>query len=305
MVEPFDRRPGIHQVISGYTGGHVENPTYEEVCTNTTGHVEAVQITFNPNIFPYEQLLNIFWQQIDPTDDGGQFHDRGESYKTAIFYHNNEQKYLAKQSKQQLNESGKFSKPIVTEILEAQPFYEAEEAHQHYYKKNRFHYDLYRKGSGRAQFIENHWQQSYDKDELKKKLTEMQYHVTQEDGTEPPFNNEYNDFNEEGIYVDVVSGEVLFSSLDKYDAHCGWPSFTKPVIKNNVDEHIDTTHGMIRTEVRSKHDNSNLSNVFNYRPKETCGLKYCINSAALKIIKKEDMEKEGYERFLYLFNSER
>src|SRR5690625_3215835 len=162
MVEPFDERPGIISVVSGYTGGHVENPTYEEVCSNSTGHLEAVQITFNPEIMPYETLLETFWQQIDPTDAGGQFNDRGESYQTAIFYHNEEQKELAERSKQIIQASGKFSDPIVTEIREAKTFYPAEEGHQNYYKKQPFHYKAYKKGSGRADFIEQTWSVELD-----------------------------------------------------------------------------------------------------------------------------------------------
>nr|WP_167553223.1 peptide-methionine (S)-S-oxide reductase MsrA [Evansella clarkii] len=157
MVSPFDEQPGIHQVISGYTGGHTENPTYEEVCSNTTGHLEAVQITFNPEIFSYDRLLELFWAQIDPTDPGGQFHDRGESYQTAIFCHNQEQKEKAEASKKALEESGRFSKPIVTEIREASVFYPAEQYHQDYYRKNPLHYKAYRKGSGREDFINKNW----------------------------------------------------------------------------------------------------------------------------------------------------
>ena len=301
MVEPFDERPGIKEVISGYTGGTVENPTYEQVCSNTTGHVEAVQITYDPSIVPYEELVQLFWQQIDPTDAGGQFHDRGESYKTAIFYHDEKQKEIAEKSKEELQKSGKFNKPIVTDIIEAKPFYPAEEEHQYYYKKNRFHYKTYKKGSGREQFIKDNWQKTFDKTELKQKLTPMQYFVTQEDGTEQPFHNEYWDHEEEGIYVDIVSGEVLFSSKDKYDAHCGWPSFTKPVVNQQITEHLDTSHGMVRTEVRSKDSDSHLGHVFDDGPEEHGGLRYCINSAALKFINKDDMEKEGYGKYLYLF----
>lgn len=301
MVEPFDERPGIEKVISGYTGGTVENPTYEQVCSNTTGHVEAVQITFDPAIVSYQELVELFWQQIDPTDAGGQFHDRGDSYKTAIFYNNDNQKKIAETSKQELEDSKKFNKPIVTKILPAKPFYPAEEEHQYYYKKNQFHYKTYKKGSGREQFIKDNWKKTYDKDELKKKLTPMQYFVTQESGTEQPFHNEYWDHDEEGIYVDIVSGEVLFSSKDKFDAQCGWPSFTKPIINQQITEHVDTSHGMIRTEVRSKDADSHLGHVFDDGPKEHGGLRYCINSAALRFIKKEDMEKEGYGKYLYLF----
>ncbi|WP_264184012.1 peptide-methionine (S)-S-oxide reductase MsrA [Bacillus shivajii] len=157
MVSPFDEQPGIHKVISGYTGGEIENPTYEQVCTNATGHVEAVEITYDPDVFPYEKLLQIFWSQIDPTDPGGQFHDRGESYQTVIFYHDEEQQEKAMQSKLEIEKSGKFSKPIATEIREAKRFYPAEEYHQDYYKKNAFHYKMYRKGSGREDFINRHW----------------------------------------------------------------------------------------------------------------------------------------------------
>lgn len=301
MVEPFDERPGIEKVISGYTGGTVENPTYEQVCSNTTGHVEAVQITFDPAIVSYQELVELFWQQIDPTDAGGQFHDRGDSYKTAIFYNNDNQKKIAETSKQELEDSKKFNKPIVTKIIPAKPFYPAEEEHQYYYKKNQFHYKTYKKGSGREQFIKDNWKKTYDKDELKNKLTPMQYFVTQESGTEQPFHNEYWDHDEEGIYVDIVSGEVLFSSKDKFDAQCGWPSFTKPIINQQITEHVDTSHGMIRTEVRSKDADSHLGHVFDDGPKEHGGLRYCINSAALRFIKKEDMEKEGYGKYLYLF----
>lgn len=302
MVEPFDSRPGIESVISGYTGGDIENPTYEQVCSNTTGHVEAVQITFDPEIMPYEQLVETFWQQIDPTDAGGQFNDRGASYQTAIFYHNDKQKEIAEQSKAQLDASGKFNKPVVTEILPAKPFYPAEEEHQDYYKKQSFHYRLYKKGSGREDFIKDTWKNPTNKTELKEKLTPIQYHVTQENGTERPFENEYwNHFND-GIYVDIVSGKALFSSKDQYDAGCGWPSFTRSIDSYEMVEKTDTTHGMMRTEVRSKTADSHLGHVFEDGPVEAGGLRYCINSAAMRFIPKDKMEEEGYGQYLYLFN---
>lgn len=300
MVEPFDKRPGIIEVLSGYTGGTVVNPTYEQVCSNTTGHVEAVQITYDRELVSYKELVTLFWQQIDPTDPGGQFYDRGDSYQTAIFYHSEEQRKIAIKSKEMLAASGRFNKPIVTKILPASAFYPAEEEHQHYYKKNRAHYKAYRTGSGREKFIQENWVDN-DRDN-KHQLTPMQYHVTKENGTEPPFQNEYWDLFEEGIYVDIISGEVLFSSKDKFDAQCGWPSFTKPVQQEEISEHIDTTHGMIRTEVRSKTANSHLGHVFEDGPKDHGGLRYCINSAALRFIKKEDMVKAGYTKYLSLFD---
>jgi peptide methionine sulfoxide reductase msrA/msrB len=286
-------------VISGYTGGEKENPTYEEVCSNTTGHLEAVQITFQPEIFPYENLLELFWQQIDPTDEGGQFYDRGESYKTAIFYHSEEQKQLAEKSKQMLEESGKFTKPIVTMIVEAKPFYPAEDYHQDFYKKSTARYKQYRTGSGRDKFIEQYWK-GKDQQALKEALSPIQYEVTQNNGTEPPFRNEFWNHEEEGIYVDIVSGKPLFSSTDKYDAGCGWPSFTKPIQELEVIEKMDTTHGMLRTEVRSKTADSHLGHVFNDGPGPN-GLRYCINSAALRFIPKEDLEREGYGQYTRLF----
>lgn len=301
MVAPFEDLPGVKKVISGYTGGHKENPTYEEVCSNTTGHYEAVQVTYDPTILSYEKLLDTFWRQIDPTDPEGQFYDRGSSYRTAIFYHNEEQRRQAEQSKKELDESGRFDKPIVTEILPASTFYPAEEYHQDYHRKNPFHYRRYREGSGRDAFIEKHWTEKKDSEELKRRLTPMQYNVTQKDGTEPPFNNEYWDHFEEGIYVDIVSGEPLFSSLDKYDAGCGWPSFTKPLHQDAIKERLDLSHFMVRTEVRSRRADSHLGHVFPDGPKDKGGLRYCINSAALRFIPKEDLEKEGYGEYLALF----
>lgn len=300
MVKPFDKQPGIIQVVSGYTGGHVENPTYQQVCSDTTGHLEAVQITFDPEVFSYERLLELYWQQIDPTDAGGQFADRGHSYTTAIFVHNDEQKRLAEQSKRILAESGRFDKPIVTPILPAAVFYAAEDYHQGYYKSNPLRYQAYYTGSGRARFLKERWKDAEKEVELRKRLTPMQFEVTQNSGTEPPFRNEFWDHKEEGLYVDIVSGEPLFSSLDKFDSGCGWPSFTKPILEEQVTDHVDVTHNMVRTEVRSKEADSHLGHVFHDGPKPT-GLRYCINSAALRFIPKHKLEEEGYGRFLALF----
>ncbi len=301
MVSPFDEQPGIIKVVSGYTGGHTENPTYEEVCSDTTGHYEAVQITYDPEKMSYETLLKQYWQQIDPTDAGGQFNDRGDSYRTAIFYHNEEQHRLAEDSKKELANSGRFQKEIVTKILPAGPFYRAEEKHQHYYKKNSFHYNLYKEGSGRARFIRDNWNNTKSDEQLRAELTPLQYEVTRNNATEPPFQNEYWDNREEGIYVDIISGEPLFSSLDQYDAGCGWPSFTKPIQRHEMEEKLDTSYGMRRIEVRSKTSDSHLGHVFDDGPGPDRA-RYCINSAALRFIPLDQLEEKGYGQYLSLFN---
>ena len=327
MEPPFEHIAGV-QAISGYSGGDEANPAYEDVGSGRTGHAESVDVLYDPAKVSYTTLVETYWRSMNPTDAGGQFADRGRQYRPAIFYRNEEQKRIAEESRDRLIKSKKFDKPLAVEITKFKSFYPAEDYHQNYYKVNPVRYNAYRMGSGRKGFLEKTWGKDYpeapvtpvslDNDgieekkmgsnkyskpadaEIKKRLTSEQYQVTQKSGTERAFSGAYWDNHKDGLYVDIVTGEPLFSSKDKFNSGTGWPSFTRPVADNALKKESDYSHGMSRDEVRSAVGDSHLGHVFDDGPAPT-GQRFCINSASLRFIPKEDLMKEGYGEFAKLF----
>nr|WP_314277262.1 peptide-methionine (R)-S-oxide reductase MsrB [uncultured Peptostreptococcus sp.] len=298
MVKPYTSYAGVEEVVSGYIGGHKDNPNYREVCSGETGHYEAVQIYFDNKKISFKEILDIFWKQIDPRDPNGQFADRGSQYKTAIFYTSAKQKEEAEESKKKIEDLYYDGKQIATEVIEASKFYPAEENHQNYCKTNARHYSHYYKNSGRYNFLKANWDRNnLNREKLRSSLTNIEFEVTQNDMTELPFENEYYDKFEKGIYVDIVDGKPLFSSKDKFDSGCGWPAFDRPIKDTAVLERSDYSFGMERIEVRSLGSNCHLGHVFNDNPDSDTGLRYCINSAAIKFIPYDKMEECGYGEY--------
>ena len=300
MQAAFGSLAGVKKVLAGYSGGEKKNPTYEEVSSGKTGHYESIQVSFDPSEINYEELLQFFWDNIDPADSGGQGADRGPQYRTAIFYHDESQRKLAEKSRSSIEKS--IGRQVATQILAFRNFYAAEEYHQDYFRKHNIRCPACERAlvmrkdrvSRGARFVKP------GRDQLRKMLTPIQYSVTQENGTEPPFRNEYWNNKKEGIYVDVVSGEPLFSSKDKFESGTGWPSFSMPIEPGSVREIKGKSIFDRRTEVRSTIADSHLGHVFDDGPGPS-GKRYCMNSAALRFIPEEKLRKEGYGKYSVMF----
>lgn len=321
---------GLINVVSGYSGGSSVNPTYQDYVAG--GHKEVVEVTYDRSKIEYGTLVEYLLRHIDPTDAGGSFNDRGEAYTSAIYYDTEEEKQTAIDIIAKIDAEHVFDKPIVTPVLPHAKFWPAEGYHQNYAKNNTLKYGFFRAASGRDGFVKRTWQgkeitvytgnvtpisasssttTSHDKpwkhftkpstEVLRKKLSPIQFNVSQEDGTESPFTNEYDNNHADGIYVDIVSGEPLYSSKDKYDSGTGWPSFVKPISSDNITTKEDKGFFSSRTEVRSKIADSHLGHVFSDGPMDRGGKRYCMNSAAMRFIPKANLEKEGYGEYLTLF----
>lgn len=294
IEEYFSRIDGVIDAVSGYANGTTMNPTYDQVVTHKTGFAETVEITYDESIISLEQLIGYFLKVVDPVSVNKQGNDVGNNYRSGIYYVRDTDELII--SRLLTLEQNKYKAPIVVENLPLDSFYVAEEYHQDYLKKNPngyCHIDLNAYMEGVIVIDPNKYQKPSDA-YLKEHLTDIQYRVTQLNDTERAFSNEYFDNKAPGIYVDVATGEPLFSSKDKYDSGCGWPSFTRPIVEEVVKYKTDSSYNMIRQEVRSRVGDSHLGHVFEDGPKDQGGLRYCINSASIRFIPKEEMEKEGY-----------
>lgn len=314
----FDSIKGVVETDVGYANGNTNNPSYEDVLYRATNHAETVHIVYDPKVVSLPFILEMYYKIIDPILVNQQGNDKGTQYRTGIYYTDSNDEVIARDSLDKLAQNYAGRK-IAIELQPLMNYHKAEEYHQKYLDKNPYGYchigkDKFAQARSASDFYlhstQNAWQkatqttpktyQVSSDEELRQKLTGLQYYVARQNGTEPAFRNEYWDNHKKGIYVDVVTGEPLFSSKDKFDSGSGWPSFTQPIIGTKLQEHTDKSFGMIRTEVRSSEGDTHLGHVFDDGPKDKGGLRYCINSASLRFIPKEDMIKEGYEHLLHL-----
>ncbi len=290
---------GVRSTLVGYANGRTENPSYEDVCYNNTGHAEAVKVEYNENVLPLKFLLRLYFEAIDPTSLNRQGWDIGVQYRTGIYYTDDADLQSISEAVERL-QSG-LDKPVAVEVAPLMNFFPAEEYHQNYLDRNPggyCHIGIQKIKKAAEAIPEPSDFPSPEAELLKRVLTKLQFDVTQRNATEPPFENEYWDHFADGIYVDIITGEPLFSSRDKFLSSCGWPSFSKPLSPDALCEREDSSYSMIRTEVRSRKGDSHLGHVFEDGPLDRGGLRYCINSAALRFVPKEDMEKEGYGHLL-------
>lgn len=296
---------GVKSTEVGYANGNKANPTYQQVCSGNTHFAETVKVEYDPQEVDLKLLIDLYFKTIDPTSIDRQGNDRGSQYRTGIYYTNAADLPIIESAVKELAKN--YSKPIVVEVKPLSNFYEAELYHQDYLDKNPGGYchinpalfEMARKANAQPLSLKPTYQKPDDAT-LRSKLTNEQYAVTQKNATEPAFHNEYWNEKRKGIYVDITTGEPLFISTDKFDSGCGWPSFTKPIQESLIKEKTDTSHGMVRTEVRSSTGDAHLGHVFNDGPVEKGGLRYCINSASLRFIPKEKMQAEGYGEYLKL-----
>lgn len=293
---------GVISTEVGYANGKTLNPTYEEVCKHDTGHAETVKVVYDPQVLSLSFLLGLYFEAVDPTSVNRQGGDRGTQYRTGIYYVDEGDRAVVEDALKKLQD--RCEKPVAIEAGPLENFSSAEEYHQKYLDKNPGGYCHIGKNKidYAAHAVVN--AQDYrkkDEEALRKELSPLQYDVTQNAGTEPPFRNEYFDAFGSGIYVDITTGEPLFSSADKFESGCGWPSFSRPIDPGVLRGRRDLSHGMDRTEVVSRVGGAHLGHVFPDGPKQSGGLRYCINSAALRFIPKKEMEREGYASLLFLF----
>lgn len=317
MESRLEALPGVLEARSGFMGGAEPRPSYDQVVRGGTGHRETVEVLFDPDLIGYQQLLDAFWRMHDPSDPTGSFVDRGHAYTSAIYPLGEEQWRLAHESRDALNAAGKFDRPIATVITPAEAFWLAEAYHQNFASENPVRYGYYAAASGRIAFIERvwaadttvyatnlarpgWWQPLPSDAELRASLSPLAYQVVRHDATERAFSHPYDALNDEGIYVDVISGEPLFASTHKYDSGSGWPSFWRPIDEAFVVTRPDRTLWMVRTEVRSRHGDAHLGHVFDDGPAPT-GQRWCINGVALAFVARAEMAARGYGDYLGLF----